>query len=103
MFAVVQVGSKQYKVAEGDVIDVDKLESESGKTVELDQVLLVENGKDVRIGKPTLEGVTIKAKVLKQTQGEKVVAFKYRRRKDSASKKGSRAKLTSLSIEKINA
>ena len=101
MFAVIQIGSSQYKVAEGDVIDTNRIHEEEGKKLTLDKVLVFAKGSDVRVGQPYLKDVKVQAKVVKHLSDNKVTAFKYRRRKDSSSKIGHRQKLTSLSIDKI--
>ncbi len=103
MYAVVQVGKGQYKVAEGDVISVDLLKEENGKKITLDNVLIYAKGSDIRIGQPMLSDVKVEAEVDKQALGDKVVTLKYRRRKDSATKTGHRKKLTVLKITKISA
>ena len=101
MFAIVKIGSAQFKVAEGDTIVVNRLPTEEGKDLSLDQILLILNKEDVRIGQPYLKDVKIKAKVLKHFFADKVIAFKYRRRKHSSTKRAHRQKLTSLNITKI--
>lgn len=103
MYAVVQIGGAQYKVAEGDVIRTTRLEGDEGSQITLDQVLLVGNGTDVRVGQPYLKDATVTAKVQKHVSGSKVLAFKFRRRKDSATLRGHRQKLTVLNIGKITA
>ncbi len=103
MFAVVEVGGNQFKVSVGDTIEANRLADEVGKSITLDQVLLFANDKDVRVGKPYLKDVKVEAKVLEQTLADKVIAFKYRRRKDSSSKIGHRQKLTALNITNISA
>jgi len=103
MYAVVKIGSYQYKVSEGDIIEVNRLSNQKGKTISLDQVLLFANGKDVRIGQPYLKDVKVSAKVVEDTLGDKVIAFKFRKRKDSCSKRGHRQKLTALNITEIDA
>jgi len=103
MYAVVEIDSAQYKVSEGDTIDVNRLKDDTGKSVTLDKVLLFAKGSDVRVGQPYLKDVKVTAKVVEQPLGDKVIAFKYRLRKDSKSKKGHRQKLTSLNITKIAA
>jgi len=103
MYAVIQMGSSQYKVSEGDSIEVNRLESSKKKSIAVDKVLLYAKGSDIQIGQPYLKDVKVSAEIEKDTLGEKVVAFKYRRRKDSASKKGHRQKLTTLKITKITA
>jgi len=101
MYAIVQLGSEQFKVSEGDVITVDHLQAESGKKMALENVLMVSDGKDVKVGQPTVSGAKIEAQVLQDGLAGKVVAFKYWRRKAHAFKKGHRAKLTALKITKI--
>lgn len=103
MFAIVQLGSHQYKVSEGDTLDAQLLEGEAGKSLNLDQVLLYSNDADLRIGQPILKDVTVTAQILKQHRGKKVVSYKYRRRKTSDWKKGHRQELTALTIKKISA
>ena len=101
MYAVVKLGSSQYKVSEGDVIKAPRLTETEGKSVALDKVLLYVDGANIKIGQPYLDDVKVTAKVVKQCFDKKVVAFKYRRRKDSATKKGHRQKVTALNITKI--
>ncbi|VAX37698.1 LSU ribosomal protein L21p [hydrothermal vent metagenome] len=103
MYAIVQVGSSQFKVSEGDVIDAHRIKLEEGKEVVLDKVLMFAKDSDVRIGQPYLKDVEVTAKVVRQHLDAKVIAFKYRRRKDSSSKIGHRQKLTALSITQIKA
>ncbi len=103
MYAIVKVGGHQYKVAEGDTIEADRLEAKEGENVALENVLLVDNGKDVQVGRPYVKGAKVTAKVVEHIQGEKRVAYKYRLRKDSQSKHGFRPQLTKLSIQKIAA
>jgi large subunit ribosomal protein L21 len=103
MFAVIQIGSSQFKVTEGDSIETNRLDSEVGKDIALDNVLVYAKDADVRVGQPFLKDVKVKAKVVNHKRGAKVIAFKYRRTKDSACKKGHRQELTTLSITKISA
>ncbi len=103
MYAIVQVGSSQVKVSEGDVIDAHRIKEEVGKSVALDKVLLFAKGSDIRIGQPYLKDVKVTAKVVRHDLDEKIVAYKYRKRKNSASKIGHRQKLTVLNITKISA
>ena len=103
MYAIVQVGSSQFKVAEGDVIEANRLNGEKGEDLVLDKVLMFAKGTDVRIGQPYLQDVQVTAKIVKHSLADKLVAFKYRRRKDSSSKIGHRQKLTELNITAIKA
>ncbi len=104
MYAVVVTGGKQYKVAEGDVLYVEKLTADVDSTVELDNVLLVgkDNGETV-VGKPMVEGAKVTAKVLAQGKAKKVIVFKYKPKKDYRKKQGHRQPYTKIQIEKINA
>lgn len=104
MYAVVVTGGKQYRVAQGDVIYVEKLNAEVDTTVELDNVLVVskESGELV-VGKPVVEGAKVTAKVLAQGKGKKILVFKYKRKKDYRKKQGHRQPYTKLQIEAINA
>ena len=103
MYAVVQLGSSQYKISEGDTIDTDLMEEEKGKSVTFDKVLLFSDGKEVQIGQPYLKNIKVTAKIVGTTLGEKLISYKFRKRKESAWKKGHRQKLTTLNITKITA
>jgi len=103
MFAVVLVGNQQFKVSEGDVINANRLDYEKGQNIVLDKVLLYSDGKDVKLGTPYLKDVEVKAEVLKQMRAPKVIAYKYRKRKDSARTHGHRQDLTTVKIAKITA
>ena len=103
MYAVVKVGSTQYKVSQGDTINVTEHTAEEGKSFSIDKVLMFADGQDIRIGQPFLKGVKVSAKVVKKLLGEKTIAFKFRRRKDSRTTRGHRQQLTALSITKISA
>ncbi|HBG61046.1 MAG: 50S ribosomal protein L21 [Omnitrophica WOR_2 bacterium GWF2_38_59] len=103
MYAIVQLGSAQFKVGEGDFIDANRIKEKEGETLVFDKVLAFANGADIRIGQPYLTDVKVEAKVIKQTQGDKVISFKYRVKKDSAKKTGHRQQLTALNITKITA
>ncbi|WP_027625001.1 50S ribosomal protein L21 [Clostridium lundense] len=104
MYAILVTGGKQYKVSEGDVIYVEKLDAEAEATIELDNVLAVskENGELV-VGKPVVEGAKVTAKVVKQGKAKKILVFKYKRKKDYRKRQGHRQPYTKLQIEKINA
>ena len=102
MYAIVESGTKQYQVAVGDTITVDRLDAEVGGEMVLDQVLLV-GGDTVKVGAPTVEGATVQAEVVAQGRGPKITTFKYKRRQRSRIKKGFRASTTTLKITGINA
>ncbi len=101
MYAIVEVGSKQYKISVGDQIDVERLDEEEGKKFTLDKVLLFSDGKDLLVGRPYLREVKVKVEVLRHFKGRKIISYKYRRRKSSHWKKGHRQLLTRLKIEEI--
>ncbi len=100
-YAVIATGGKQYKVSVGDIIDVETLSAEKGEEVVLDTVLLVNND-SLKIGTPSVEGATVKVKVLSQFKGEKLLIFKRRRRKGFSNRKGHRQNLTKIQIQSIN-
>ena len=102
MYAVVQIGSSQFKVKEGDVINAPFTNKEKGSTLILDKILMFSDGSKVDVGQPYLSDVKVTAELVKQTASPKIVSLKYRRRKNSAVKKGHRQKLTSLNITKIS-
>ncbi len=102
MYAIIEVGSKQYNVKKDDIIEVNKQVAEKGDNLVIDKVLLVCKDKKVEIGQPYVKGAKVEATVLKQSLGEKTIAYKYRRRKNSHWTKGHRAKLTELKIKSID-
>lgn len=102
MYAIIEVGSKQYNVKKDDIIEVNKQLAKKGDNVVIDKVLLVAKDKKVEIGTPYVKGAKVEALVLAQTLGEKTIAYKYRRRKSSHWTKGHRAKLTELRIKSID-
>ena len=102
MFAVIKTGGKQYKVASGDVLLVEKLAAEAGETVQFTEVLMLGGEDGPVIGAPFVEGAAVRAEVLEQTRGPKVISFKRRRRKhSSARRKGHRQHLTSVRVTEI--
>lgn len=101
MYAIIEVGAKQYNVAKDDIIEVNKQLVKEGKEIVADKVLLASKDKKVEIGQPYLKNVVVKLEVLAQFKGEKTTAFKYRRRKSSHWEKGHRAQLTRLKIKSI--
>lgn len=103
MYAIVETGGKQYKVAPGDVIKVEKLPLEVGQEVTLDQVLLVSGEEGVRVGSPVVEGAAVKAKVLQQDKDRKILVFRYRAKKNIRKRFGHRQPFTKLQILAIEA
>ena len=100
MFAVIKTGGKQYRVAEKDVITVDKVKGAPGDLVEFGEVLVV-GGDKVMVGTPTVAGASVAGEVVEQTRGAKVIAFKKRRRKNSRRKRGHRQELSVIRITEI--
>ena len=103
MYAIVKTGGKQYKVAQGDVLFVEKLEANEGGVVTLDQVLAVAGENGLTVGAPVVEGATVTAKVVAQGKAKKVIVYKYKAKKDYRRKQGHRQPYTKLVIESINA
>jgi len=101
-YAVIQTGGKQYRVAAGDEIEVEKLDIETGKVVDLSDVLLICDGTSVTFGTPLISGAKVTVEVVDQFKGEKVIAFKFRRRKGYHRTVGHRRKLTKLKIQSIS-
>jgi large subunit ribosomal protein L21 len=102
MYAVIRTGGKQYSVAPGDILEVEKLEGNVGDTIALDDVLLVADGEEVTIGRPLVEGASVTAKITGQHRGKKILVFRYRPKKRIRVRKGHRQWLTRLQIEAIN-
>src|SRR5690349_18156341 len=100
MFAVIKTGGKQYRVAAEDVIRVDRVNGQPGEIVEFGEVLVV-GGEAPQLGTPTVAGATVAGEVLQHTRGEKVIAFKKRRRKNSRRKRGYRHDFTVIRITEI--
>jgi len=101
MFAVIKSGGKQYRVAADDVLQIGNLTGEAGDIVEIGHVLAFGNGDDVTFGAPFVEGALVTAEIVEQGRGEKVIAFKKRRRQNSRRKRGHRQLLTTVRISEI--
>lgn len=101
MFAVISTGGKQYTVAKGDILEIEKLPVKEGDKVKFDQVLLLKDKSEIQIGKPILKGVKIGGTVIEQKKGEKIIIFKKKRRKQYRRTKGHRQLLTSVKIDDI--
>jgi large subunit ribosomal protein L21 len=101
MYAIAEILGKQYKMTEGAIMEIDRMAVE-GKEVTFDRVLLVATDKEVKVGKPTVENVKITAEVLdKDAKGDKIIVFKWKRRKMYRRKRGHRQKLTKIKVLKI--
>ncbi len=103
MYAVVETGGKQYRVAQGDVIEVERLDVPEGETVVLDKVYLVADDQGVKVGKPLVEGAKVTAKVKAVGKHPKILVFKYKPKKNYRRRYGHRQPFTRLVIEKIEA
>ena len=103
MYAVIQTGGKQYRVQQGDVIFVEKIDSQADEAVTFDQVLLVGDGEATKIGAPTVAGAKVEGKVLAQVEGKKIVVYKYKAKKNERKKQGHRQPYTKVEITAINA
>jgi len=98
MYAVIETGGKQYRVSQGDILEVESLEGKVGETIDLSRVLLLQDEKDLKVGSPVIEGSVVKAEVVAQTRGPKIIIFKKKRRKTYRRTKGHRQSLTRLKI-----
>ena len=101
MYAIIATGGKQYRVSEGDVIYIEKIDAQVDSTVYFD-VLLMGNDGDVKIGTPVVEGVKVEGKVVGQIRGEKIVVYKYKSKKNYRRKQGHRQPYTKVTIGKIS-
>jgi len=98
MYAVIETGGKQYRVAAGDKVKVEKLDAEAGATIDLDRVLMIADGGSVRVGKPFIEGTSVSAEVAGHGRHDKVKIIKFRRRKHHMKRQGHRQWFTELRI-----
>lgn len=102
MFAVCKINKKQYIVSEGEIVKIEKITEKEGKELIIKEILLVSNGEEAEIGQPTLEKVSIKAKVKGHGKNKKVTIFKYKKRKGYRKKQGHRQTFSEILIEKIS-
>ena len=102
MYAIIATGGKQYKVSEGDIINVEKLGVEAGETVTFDQVFAVSDN-EMKVGSPFVDGASVTASVVENGRGKKVIVYKYKRKTGYHKKNGHRQAYTKVKIEKINA
>ncbi|SFU91530.1 50S ribosomal protein L21 [Halomonas korlensis] len=103
MYAIIKSGGKQYRVQEGQTLKLEKLEIPTGESVEFDQVLLVGNDDDIKIGAPLVDGAKVAAEVVSHGRGDKVTIIKFRRRKHSMKRQGHRQWFTEVKITGISA
>lgn len=103
MYAIIRAGGKQYRVEKGDVVRLERLDHEVGKSVTIDDVLLVGGDGDVRVGTPTVAGASVAATVVEQSRGAKIRVFKYKKRKHYRRTRGHRQHVTALRIDAVRA
>ena len=103
MYAVIQTGGKQYRVAEGETLRVEKLSASPGEKLSFVPLLFADDGGNVQVGKPQVSGIKVEAEVLEQGRGKKIIIFKYKRRKSYRRKAGHRQPFTALKITAIKA
>lgn len=103
MYAIIETGGKQYKVSEGDVIYVEKLNQEDESTVTFDKVIAISNNGDMKVGAPTIVNASVEGKVLKTGKQKKIIVFKFKAKKNYRRKQGHRQAYTKVEIQKINA
>lgn len=103
MYALIQTGGKQYRVAEGDVLKVEKLVADTGASVDIDKVLMVADGDDIKVGSPYIDGGKVSATVKSHGRGKKVKIIKFKRRKHHMKRQGHRQWYTELEITGISA
>ena len=101
MYAIVNTGGKQYKIRQGDILRVEKIPGEIGSPVSFDRVLMVSDGENIRIGRPTLDDISVKGHIVEQGKGSKIIVFKYKRRKRYRRKLGHRQQYTAVKIDSI--
>ncbi|MFA4884421.1 MAG: 50S ribosomal protein L21 [Desulfotomaculaceae bacterium] len=101
MYAIIETGGKQYRVQVGDTLKVDKLPAEAGEKVEVNKVLAVASGEELRVGTPLLEGVKVILKVLQQGRGKKIIVYKYKAKKNYRRKQGHRQPFTQVTVDAI--
>jgi large subunit ribosomal protein L21 len=101
MYAVFCSGGKQYKVQPGDTVQLEKLDAQVGQSIKFNEVLAVQTGKEFKVGTPTVAGASVSGTVIEQGRGEKIIVFKFKRKKQYKKKTGHRKDLTSVKIAEI--
>lgn len=101
MYAIVECGGKQYKAEPGALLKLEKVPGQAGDEILLDRVLLVADGEEIHVGRPVVADKVVRARIVEQGRGDKIIIFKYKRRKDSRKKQGHRQAYTAVKIEGI--
>ncbi|TSA53509.1 MAG: 50S ribosomal protein L21 [Planctomycetaceae bacterium] len=102
MYAVIKTGGKQYKVSEGDTLDIEKIDGEKGNEVVFEEILMTSREGEIKVGTPYVIGAEVTGEIVAQTKGSKIKVFKMKRRKGYRKKTGHRQELTSLKIKEIS-
>jgi large subunit ribosomal protein L21 len=102
MYAVIETGGKQHRVTEGELIRVEKIEAETGSTIDFDRVLMVGEGETIKVGSPVVDGAKVSAEVVQHGRGDKVTILKFKRRKHHMKRQGHRQWFTEIKITAIN-
>ena len=102
MYAVIETGGKQHRVIEGELIRVEKIEAETGSTIDFDRVLMVGEGETVKVGTPVIDGANVSAEVVQHGRSDKVAILKFKRRKHHMKRQGHRQWFTEIKITAIN-
>jgi len=102
MYAIIETGGKQYRVAEGQKLSIEKLAAEEGKTIDFDRVLMAGEGANVKVGTPLIAGAKVTAEIIKHGRGKKVRILKFRRRKHHMKQQGHRQDFTQVKITKVS-
>lgn len=103
MYAIIEIGGKQYKVQQGDVLNIELIDAEVGAVVEAEKVLAVGEGASLQVGSPVVAGASVSLKVLEHGKGKKVVVFHYKPKKNIRKKNGHRQPFTKVQVEAVNA
>jgi large subunit ribosomal protein L21 len=101
MYAVISTGGKQYRVAEGQTVRVEKVPGDVGTSVSFDRVLMLSDGQVVKVGQPIVQGASVSGRIVEQGKAKKIIVFKFKRRKRYRKKRGHRQHFTALKIDKI--
>ena len=101
MNAIIETGSKQFRIKENDIIEIDRIEGEDGQKISFPDVLAIGDGKEIKIGKPFVKGAIVEAEIIAHIRGGKIIVFKMKRRKGYKRKQGHRQELTKVKITKI--